>query len=154
MCQYEMLCSETPISDRSHISELLVPGFGRPVSCRDRMPQARGMADGYGAFRQPKFECSCYEMLVFRACAARQNFYMFSLYRNPDQDDRIYNYLLTAMAAVQSADACASFLFVGDLNGIIRNVWVLLPRTVMVLRPSISPLCQVVLLLSIAILMA
>ena len=42
------------------MSELLVPGFGRPVLlCRDRVPRARGMAayvrDRYGAFRQPKF---------------------------------------------------------------------------------------------------
>ena len=42
---------------------------------------------------------------------------MFRLYRNPDLDDRIYDCLLTAMAAVQAADARASFLFVGDLNG-------------------------------------
>ena len=46
-------------------------------------------------------------------CGARQN----SLYRNPDLDDRIYDCLLTAMAAVQAADARASFIFVGDLNG-------------------------------------
>ena len=46
------------------------------------------------------------------------------------------------MAAVQSADARASFLFVGDLNDYYRNGWVLPPRTVMVLRPSILPLCQ------------
>ena len=50
--------------------------------------------------------------------SARQNFYMFSLYRNPDLDDRIYDCLLTAMAAVaRQADARTSFLFVGDLNG-------------------------------------
>ena len=42
---------------------------------------------------------------------------VFSLYRNPDLDDRIYDCLLTSMAAVQAADARASFLFVGDLNG-------------------------------------
>ena len=90
------------------------------------MPRARGMAayvrDGYGSFRQPKFECGCYEMLVFRVCGARQNFYVFSLYRNPDIDDRIYDCLLTAMAAVQGADAHASFLSVGDLNG-HRQEW-------------------------------
>ena len=113
-------CSETLVSDRRHTSELLVHGFGRPGLCRDEMPQARGMAacvlDGYGSFRQPKFECGCCEMLVFRVCGARQNFYVFSLYSNPDLDDRIYDDLLTAMAAVQAADARASFLFVGDLN--------------------------------------
>ena len=42
---------------------------------------------------------------------------MFSLYRNPDLDDRIYDCLLTVMAAVQAADARASFPFVGVLNG-------------------------------------
>ena len=115
------LCSETMVSDRSHISEFLVPGFGRPVLlCRNGMPRARGMAvyvrDLYGAFHQPKFECGCCEMLVFRVCGARQNFYVFSLYRNPDLDDRIYECLLTAMTAVQAADARASFLFVGDMN--------------------------------------
>ena len=37
--------------------------------CRGKMPRARGMAaylrDGYGSFRQPKFECCCCEMLFF-----------------------------------------------------------------------------------------
>ena len=44
--QYDLLlCSETLVSDRHHTSELLVPGFGRPLLlCRDGMPRARGMA--------------------------------------------------------------------------------------------------------------
>ena len=74
----------TPVFDRRHISEFLVPGFGRPVLlCRDGMPRARGMAayvrDGCGAFSQPKFVCGCCEMLVFRVCGAGQNFYVLSL---------------------------------------------------------------------------
>ena len=56
-------------------------------------------------------------MLVVRVCGLRQNFYVYSLYRNPDQDDHIYDGLLTSMAAVQAEDVCTSFLFVGDLNG-------------------------------------
>ena len=100
--------------------------------------------DGYGAFRQPKFECGCCEMLVFRVSGARQNFYIFSLYLNIGLDDRIHDCLLTAMAAAQAADARALFLFVGDLNGHHQDGWVLLPRTVIVLLPSILPLCQVV----------
>ena len=72
--------------------------------------------DGYGEFRQTKLEGGCCEMLVFRVCGARQNFYVFSLYRNPDLYDRIYDCLLTVMAALQAADARASVLFVGDLN--------------------------------------
>ena len=95
--QYDiLLCSETLVSDLRHVSELLVPGFGHPLLlCLGKLPRARGMAayvrDGYGAFRQPKFECCCCEMLVVRVCGLRQNFYVYSLYRNPDQDDRIYD---------------------------------------------------------------
>ena len=104
-----------------HVSEVLVPGFCRPVLlCPGKMPRAREMAayvrDGYGAFRQPKFECGCCEMLVFRLSGVRQNLYVYSLYRNPDLDDRIFDCLLTSMAPVQAEDVRASFLFVGDLN--------------------------------------
>ena len=72
--QYDLLlCSETLVSDRCHMSELLVPGFSHPVLlCLDGVPRAREMAayvrDGYGAFRQPKFKCGCCEMLAFRVC--------------------------------------------------------------------------------------
>ena len=83
--QYDiLLCSETLVSDMRHVLELLVPGFGRPVLlCRGRLPWARGMAayirDGYGAFRQSKFECGCCEMLVFIVCGVRQNLCVQSL---------------------------------------------------------------------------
>ena len=75
--QYDvLLCSETLVTDRRHISEFLVPGFGRPVSlCRDVMPRSRKMAtyvrDGNGAYRQPKFKCACSEMLVFIVCGVQ-----------------------------------------------------------------------------------
>ena len=44
--QYDVLfCSETLVSDMRHVSELLVPGFGRPVLlCLGKMSWARGMA--------------------------------------------------------------------------------------------------------------
>ena len=79
-----LLCSETLVLDLRHVSELLVPGFGRPVLLyRGKLPRARGMAayvrDGYGAFRQPKFECGCCEMQVVRVCGLRQNHYVYSL---------------------------------------------------------------------------
>ena len=80
--QYDiLLCSETLVSDMRHLSEVLVPGFGPPVLlCRGKMPRARGVAeyvrDGYGAFRQPKFECGCCEMLVFMVYGVRQNLYV------------------------------------------------------------------------------
>ena len=47
----------------------------------------------------------------------RQNFYMVSLYWNPDLNDLIVDCLLTSMAAVQAEDVHASFLIVGNLNG-------------------------------------
>ena len=50
-------------------------------------------------------------------CGVRQNIYVYSLYRNPDLDDLIFDCLLTSMAAVQAEDVRASFLFMGDLNG-------------------------------------
>ena len=72
--------------------------------------------DGYGAFHQPKFECGCCEILVFRVCGARQNLYVFNLYRNPDLDDRIFDCLLSSMVTVQAEDVRASLLFACDLN--------------------------------------
>ena len=92
--QYDILfCCEILVSDMRHVSEVLVPGFGRPVLlCRGKMPRARGMAayvrDGYGAFRQPKFECGCCEMLVIRVYGVRQNLCVYIIYRNPNLDDR------------------------------------------------------------------
>ena len=56
-------------------------------------------------------------MLVVSVCGLRQNFYVYSLYRNLDQDDCIYDCLLTSVAAVQAEDVRASFLFMGNLNG-------------------------------------
>ena len=55
-------------------------------------------------------------MLVFRVCGVRQNFYVFSLYRNPYLDDQIFDCLESSMAAVLVEDVRVSFLFVGDLN--------------------------------------
>ena len=57
------------------------------------------------------------ELLVFRVCGTRQNLYVYSLYRYPDLDDRIFDCLLASMAAVQAEDVRASLMFVGDLNG-------------------------------------
>ena len=85
------------------------------------MPRARGMAaysrDGYRVFRQSKFGFGCCKMLVFRVCGARQDLHVFSVYRNPDLDDRIFDCLQTSKAAVKAEDVRASSLFVGDLNG-------------------------------------
>ena len=60
-------------------------------------------------------------MLVLRVCGARQNLYVFSLYRNPDLHDRIFYCILESMAAVKAEDVRAFFLFVGDLNGHLQE---------------------------------
>ena len=49
-----LLCSKTLVSDMRDVSEVLVPGFSRPVLlCRGKMPREHGMAayvrDGYVA---------------------------------------------------------------------------------------------------------
>ena len=69
-------------------------------------------ASEMAAFRQPKYEHDCCEMPVFMACGARQNFCVFSLYRNPDLDDRSFECLLASISVVQAEDVRASFLFV------------------------------------------
>ena len=46
-----------------------------------------------------------------------QTFYVFNLYCNPNLEERIFDCLLTAIAAVQAEDGRSSFQFVGDLNG-------------------------------------
>ena len=57
---YIQLCSENLVSDFRHVSEFLVPRYGRRVLlCKDTMPLAHGFAayvrDGYGVVCQPKF---------------------------------------------------------------------------------------------------
>ena len=56
-------------------------------------------------------------MLDFRVCGVRQKIYVYSLYFNPDLDDRIFDCIPASMAAVQAEDVHASFLLLGDLNG-------------------------------------
>ena len=53
----------------------------------------------------------------FLGCMVWDRTFVISLYRNPDLDDWIFDYLPTSMAAVQTEDIRAPFLFVCDLNG-------------------------------------
>ena len=54
-----------------------------------------------------------YWFLLF---VVRGRTYVFNLYCNPDQDDWIFDCLLTSMAAVKAEDVRASLLFVSDLK--------------------------------------
>ena len=104
--QYDILLySETLVSDMRHVSELVVPGSVALSCCAGgKIPRARLLAayvrDDCGAFHQLKFKSGCCEILFFRVCGVRQNLYAFSLYHNPDLDDRIFDCLLASKAAV------------------------------------------------------
>ena len=110
------MCSETLVSDMRHVSELLVPGFGRPVFCcaGARASDTEGWQHTYEIvtehFTNPNLSVVAAKcgFLVF---VLRDRIFMCSLYRNPDLDDRIFDRLLASMAAVQTEDIRASFLF-------------------------------------------
>ena len=68
-------------------------------------------------FTNPSLSVVVAKCCFFRVCGVSQNLYMFSLHRNPDLYDQIFDCLLTSLTAVQAEDVLASFLFVGDLNG-------------------------------------
>ena len=120
--QYDiLLCSETLVSQMRHSSEILIPGFNKPILFkRDEIPRARGMAvyirKKFPASRKTSYECGCHEIQVIKVCGRYNNFYLCSVYRNPDLDDKIFDCLLITMAKIQEDDRKASFVFIGDFN--------------------------------------
>ena len=95
-----------------NVSEVLVPGFCRPVLlCRGKMPRA------LHTFEMVTEHFANPNLSVVVAKCWFVGFVVYSLYRNPDLDDRIFKCVLASMAVVQAEDVRASFLFVGDLNG-------------------------------------
>ena len=101
--------------------ELLIPGFKQPhLLKRNDRRRGQGMAayirKDFPASRKPDYACDCHEVLVLKVCGKHRNFYLFSIYRNPDADDEIFNCLLNSMASIQENDRKAAFLFVGDFN--------------------------------------
>jgi len=117
-----VLCSETLVSGHRHSSELAVPYFSRPV-LRLHDPAVRGsrglaayVREGRCVSRQKIYECQCCEFIVMRVCGSVRNFYIFSVYRSPSIDNKIFDCLMEAMASIQSSDAKSCFLFVGDFN--------------------------------------
>ena len=64
-----VLCSETLVSDQRHLSEILMPGFCKPVLIRRReLAGSQDMAvyvmKRCSASRQPRFECACHEAMI------------------------------------------------------------------------------------------
>ena len=121
-----LLCSETLVSGMRHVSEVLIPSFKKPIFLRrNAIHRAQGMAlyirKDFSASRKANYECRCHEVQVLKVCGKTNNFYIFSVYRNPDADDSIYDCLLTSMAAIQESDRKAAFVFVGDFNAHHRD---------------------------------
>ena len=111
-----MFFSEALVSSRRYISALMVSGFGRQMLLlKGEIDLFRGFAlyvrEGFSAYRQRSYECGCCEVIVVGICSSSHNFYVFSLYRNADLSDNIFDRLLTAMTKVQSVDRKVPFLF-------------------------------------------
>ena len=116
-----LVCAESKFSDRRHLSELRIPGFGCPQQrLRNPTPGAKGMAlyvrEGSLSSWQSKLGCSSHESCVFHICSRINNFYTYAFYGNTGHDGSLYDCLLNSIARVQSVDDKAVFVFVGDAN--------------------------------------
>ena len=87
----------------------------------------------------------------FLGFVVQDSAYVFSIYLNPDVDDRIFYCMLTSMAAVQAEDVRGPLSCMRVIcMAIIMSGWVLLPQIVIVLQPwalqlclvAITPLCR------------
>ena len=115
------MCSETLVSERRNIHEVLLPDFDKPhLLLRDFRPRVRSLATyirmGFSASLLSTFICQCHEVQLFRVCSRVNNYYIFNLYRNPDLDNCIFDCLLESMHRIQRSDRKSCFIFVGDLN--------------------------------------
>ena len=95
--------SETIVTSRRHISELMVQGLGRLMQLpKGNIAQLRVLTvyvcDGFSAYRPLSYTCGCCEVVVLRICNISRNFYVFGVYRNPGLSDKTFDCLLTAMA--------------------------------------------------------
>ena len=120
---YDVLVgAESKVSDRRHLSELRIPGFGCPQHrLRNYTPGAQGMdlyvREGFRYIRQKsKLECSYHESRVFHICKRLSDFYVCVFYRNPGHDGSLYDCLVESMARMQSVDDKAVFVFDCDAN--------------------------------------
>ena len=120
--QYDIvLCSETLVSNRRHAAELILPGFSKPTQLlRGSRPRVCGLAayirSGFSASICKDHICTCHEIQLIKVSSRVNNFYIFSIYRNPDLDDSIYDCLLGSMGNIQEMDPKSAFIFVGDVN--------------------------------------
>ena len=122
-----LFCAKSKVSDRRHLSELHIPGFGCSqqrlrnsthamvtrvwlfMLGKDSAPSGRAS----GSVLAKTFILkSC----VFRICIRINNFYVYALYSNLGHDGSLYDCLLDSMARVRSVDDKAVVVFVSDSN--------------------------------------
>ena len=114
--QYDILfCSETLVSGMRHASEVLIPDSKKPILFKcNATHRAQEMAayvrKDFPASHKTSYESRCHEVEAFKVCGKTNHFYLFSIYRNPNADDRIFDCLLTSMTAIQKSDQKAAFL--------------------------------------------
>ena len=74
----------------------------------------------FSAFLNISHESGCHEIIVVQVIG-RYNYYIYSLYRNIDLDDSIYDNLLTSTAFLLEADAKALvFIFLNLLFSVLK----------------------------------
>ena len=78
-------------------------------------------------FANPNLPVVVCKMQFFSVCGVRLNLYVYSLYRNPHPDDRIFDCLLASMAAMDAEDVRALPCLWVISMAIIRIGWVLRP---------------------------
>ena len=101
-----LVCAESKVSDRLHLSELCIPGFGCPQQrLRNSSPGENGMAlyvrEGFCSFQQNKFECSFHKSCVFRSCSRINNFYFMPFIVT---QGTMGHFMIVSLARVQSFD--------------------------------------------------
>ena len=117
-----LVCAESKVSDRRHLSEHRIPGFGFPHQrLRDShlVPRVWLFMLGKDSALSSRASWSVLAtslVHVFRICKRINNFYVHAFYCNPGRDGSLYDCLLDSMARVKSVDDIVVFVFVSDAN--------------------------------------
>ena len=115
-----LVCSESNISDRHHLLELRIPGFGCP---QQRLSYSTPGYQGMALFVVKDFDASgraswcvlATSPVCFAFALCTIIFYIYAFFCNPGHDGSLFDCLLDTMARVQSVDDKAVF-FVDDAN--------------------------------------
>ena len=104
-----ILCSETLVSNRRHISEVSLPGFNNmTLLLRDSRPRIRDLAtyirSGYSVAIKKKNVCTCHEFQVIREFAVSLIISRYLVFTATP----IYDCLLSSMSDFQEFDRKSS----------------------------------------------